>query len=109
MDATEKDENIRNQVAQCKKAQLFDPARAGDRTYRYDVPDGLYTLDYRDRIAAAERNQKGYREVSRTRPPFEHHVYIGDAGGARYRRYKCRAQHHRCKSHRPLWRYVDDV
>ncbi len=49
------------------------------------------------------------REVSRTRPPFEHHVYIGDAGGARYRRYKCRAQHHRCKSHRPLWRYVDDV
>ncbi len=46
-----------------KRAPPFDPARVGDKTYRYDVPDGLYTPDYRDRIAAAETNQTGYREV----------------------------------------------
>jgi len=46
------------------------------------------------------------REVHRVRPPLEGHVYIDGKGMRRYRNLKDRPQHHRRRSHAPLWRYV---
>ena len=67
----------------------------------------LIKLSFREIGRRLERHHTTIaREVARSRPRLENHVYVGEAGEQRYRRLKGRAQHRRRRSHRPLWRYV---
>jgi hypothetical protein len=40
------------------------PIAAGDPFARVDLPSGLYTAEFRDRIAEAEGNRRGYAELN---------------------------------------------
>lgn len=59
-----------NQVAQTPPAAASagssapDPKRIGDPSYLYDWPGSTLTPEFRDAIAKAESNTKGYREVN---------------------------------------------